>query len=213
MSPGRGTSRTQSCLKHLRPGSERPLGEGTPAPGDVAVPGDPLPAFPDGVLAYPLQQPSDAVLSLMAHVIALTPGTMTVEATSDPPVLYVHFLLLDDIEKARRTVAGLERLAVAASVAPGRRAMTREQRPEEALTTAALVMLALAAMCFTSAGNRPVARRPRHRPQRAHPGRHGGHRPHAAHTGNGAILPALVALALVGPVSNGMTARFIEGRG
>ena len=67
-----------------------------------------------GVLAYPVQQPSDAVLSLMSHVIALTPGTMAVEATSDPPVLYIHFLLLDDLEEARRTVAHLERLAVAA---------------------------------------------------------------------------------------------------
>jgi multicomponent Na+:H+ antiporter subunit E len=67
-----------------------------------------------GVLAYPLEQPSDAVLSLMAHVIALTPGTMTVEATSDPPVLYVHFLLLNDLAEARRTLARLERLAVAA---------------------------------------------------------------------------------------------------
>ncbi len=71
-----------------------------------------------GVLAYPLEQPSEAVLSLMAHVIALTPGTMTVEATSDPPVLYVHFLLLDDLAKARRTVARLERLAVAALSRP-----------------------------------------------------------------------------------------------
>jgi multicomponent Na+:H+ antiporter subunit E len=67
-----------------------------------------------GVLAYPLEQPSDAVLSLMAHVIALTPGTMTVEATSDPPVLYVHFLLLHDLTEARRSLARLERLAVAA---------------------------------------------------------------------------------------------------
>lgn len=67
-----------------------------------------------GVLAYPLQHPSDEVLSLMAHVIALTPGTMTVEATREPSVLYVHFLLLSDLDQARRTVAGLERLAVAA---------------------------------------------------------------------------------------------------
>jgi multicomponent Na+:H+ antiporter subunit E len=67
-----------------------------------------------GVLAYPLQHPSDEVLSLMAHVIALTPGTMTVEATREPSVLYVHFLLLADLDQARRTVARLERLAVAA---------------------------------------------------------------------------------------------------
>jgi multicomponent Na+:H+ antiporter subunit E len=67
-----------------------------------------------GVLAYPLRDPSEEVLSLMAHVIALTPGTMTVEATREPVVLYVHFLLLEDVERARRTIARLERLAVAA---------------------------------------------------------------------------------------------------
>jgi multicomponent Na+:H+ antiporter subunit E len=67
-----------------------------------------------GVLAYPLEHPSDEVLSLMAHVLALTPGTMTVEATRDPFVLYVHFLLLDDLDHARRAVARLECLAVGA---------------------------------------------------------------------------------------------------
>lgn len=36
---------------------------------------------------------------------------------------------------------------------------------------------------------------------------------YAAHSGNGAFLPTLVALALVGAISNGMIARFIEGRG
>jgi multicomponent Na+:H+ antiporter subunit E len=71
-----------------------------------------------GVLAYRVQHPSDEVMSLMAHVIALTPGTMTVEATREPAVLYVHFLLLDDLEQARRTVARLERLAVAALGGP-----------------------------------------------------------------------------------------------
>ena len=67
-----------------------------------------------GVLAYTLQHPSEEVLTLMAHVIALTPGTMTVEATREPAVLYVHFLLLEDVDRARRTVARLERLAAAA---------------------------------------------------------------------------------------------------
>jgi multisubunit Na+/H+ antiporter MnhF subunit len=35
---------------------------------------------------------------------------------------------------------------------------------------------------------------------------------HATHTGTGAFLPTLVTIALVGPISNGMIARFIEGR-
>lgn len=41
----------------------------------------------------------------------------------------------------------------------------------------------------------------------------GGIAASAAHTGNGAFLPAVVALALVGPIANGMIARFIERRG
>jgi multicomponent Na+:H+ antiporter subunit F len=35
---------------------------------------------------------------------------------------------------------------------------------------------------------------------------------HAAHTGVGSFLPALVAIALVGPIANGMIARYIEAR-
>jgi multicomponent Na+:H+ antiporter subunit F len=34
----------------------------------------------------------------------------------------------------------------------------------------------------------------------------------AAHTGVGAFLPTLVAVALVGPISTGIIARFIEAR-
>ena len=40
----------------------------------------------------------------------------------------------------------------------------------------------------------------------------GGIPTHAAHTAVGAFLPALVAIALVGPIGNGMIARFIEER-
>jgi multisubunit Na+/H+ antiporter MnhF subunit len=35
---------------------------------------------------------------------------------------------------------------------------------------------------------------------------------HAAHTAVGSFLPTLVAIALVGPIGNGMIARFIETR-
>lgn len=35
---------------------------------------------------------------------------------------------------------------------------------------------------------------------------------HAAHTGVGSFLPALVAITLVGPIGNGMIARYIEAR-
>jgi multicomponent Na+:H+ antiporter subunit F len=35
---------------------------------------------------------------------------------------------------------------------------------------------------------------------------------HAAHSGLGSFLPTLVAIALVGPISTGMIARYIEER-
>jgi multicomponent Na+:H+ antiporter subunit E len=71
-----------------------------------------------GVLAHRLLHPSDAVLTVMANVLALSPGTMTVDVTSDPAVLYIHFLLLDDVADARRDVAHLERLVVDALGGP-----------------------------------------------------------------------------------------------
>jgi multicomponent Na+:H+ antiporter subunit F len=40
----------------------------------------------------------------------------------------------------------------------------------------------------------------------------GGIATHAAHTGLGSFVPALVAIALVGPIGSGMIARYIEGR-
>ncbi len=82
------------------------------------------------------------------------------------------------------------------------------------MTTAALVVLALAAVCFAhrlivgpSLADRVLALNGLVLTGMA------AIATHAAHTGNGAFLPALVALALVGPIGNGMIARFIEGRG
>ncbi len=67
-----------------------------------------------GVIAHRLAAPSELILTLVANIIALTPGTMTVEVTRDPAVVYVHFLLLADVDEARRTIARLEALTVGA---------------------------------------------------------------------------------------------------
>jgi multicomponent Na+:H+ antiporter subunit E len=67
-----------------------------------------------GVVGHRLQEPSDLTLTLMANILALSPGTMPVDVSSDPPVLHVHFLLLSDVEAARRTIARLEARVVAA---------------------------------------------------------------------------------------------------
>lgn len=67
-----------------------------------------------GIVAVPLQGCSDAVATLVADAISLTPGTLTLEVTRQPLVLYVHALDLRDVEAVRRDVRKLEVLAVRA---------------------------------------------------------------------------------------------------
>jgi multicomponent Na+:H+ antiporter subunit E len=67
-----------------------------------------------GVVAVPLPSCSDGLLTLIANVLALTPGTLPLEATSSPAVIYVHVLHLDDVETVRRDVQHLTVLAVRA---------------------------------------------------------------------------------------------------
>ena len=67
-----------------------------------------------GVITYEMRSRSDWVTTLVANIIALTPGTMTVDATRDPHVLTVHFLLFDDEQRAHDAIATLERLVVGA---------------------------------------------------------------------------------------------------
>lgn len=68
-----------------------------------------------GIVAVPIPVESDAVVTLVASAVSLTPGTLTLETTPCPdPVLYVHVLHLRDIDHARDEVLGIARLAAAA---------------------------------------------------------------------------------------------------
>lgn len=67
-----------------------------------------------GIVAVPLHGCSDAVATLIADTISLTPGTLTVELEREPLTLYVHALHLRDVEQVRRDVRRIEVLAVRA---------------------------------------------------------------------------------------------------
>jgi multicomponent Na+:H+ antiporter subunit E len=67
-----------------------------------------------GIVAVPLHGCTDAVATLIADVISLTPGTLTVEVDRDPLTLYVHVLHLRDVDQVRRGVRRIEVLAVRA---------------------------------------------------------------------------------------------------
>ena len=65
-----------------------------------------------GVIAHPLRQPSDEAITVMTSIIALSPGTMTVDV--DPSTIYVHFFRLHDIAAARQQLRHLEQLVTGA---------------------------------------------------------------------------------------------------
>lgn len=76
----------------------------------------PRPRINEAVIALPLPQVSDAVATVVANAISLTPGTLTLEVESDrdAAVLYVHALQAPDPDVTRRQLFDLARRARAA---------------------------------------------------------------------------------------------------
>lgn len=68
----------------------------------------------EGIVAIPIRGVSDAVITVVANAISLTPGTLTLEARRSPAVLYVHVLHLREVEAVRRETLHLEALAIRA---------------------------------------------------------------------------------------------------
>ena len=64
-----------------------------------------------GVIAVPLTVETDAEITLLANLITLTPGTLSLDLSVDRQTLYVHMMYIDgDAEQARREIKdGLER--------------------------------------------------------------------------------------------------------
>lgn len=67
-----------------------------------------------GIVACRMRTSSPKSLSTMANVLALSPGTMAVDAIAEPPTLFVHVLTVDDPLDVRRRVAHIERLVIEA---------------------------------------------------------------------------------------------------
>jgi multicomponent Na+:H+ antiporter subunit E len=72
----------------------------------------PRPRISTGVVRVPLAGCSDEVVTILASLVALTPGTMPVEVEQDPTIMYVHVLHLDDPEEVRRKIRSLRDLVV-----------------------------------------------------------------------------------------------------
>ncbi len=63
-----------------------------------------------GIVAYPLSLQNDVLITLLANMITLTPGTLSVEVAPDRQFLFIHFLDVDDVEEEIRIIKdGFER--------------------------------------------------------------------------------------------------------
>jgi multicomponent Na+:H+ antiporter subunit E len=63
-----------------------------------------------GIIAVPLEARSDLEITLLANLITLTPGTLSLDVSDDRRVLYVHAMFVGDPEAFRREIKeGFER--------------------------------------------------------------------------------------------------------
>lgn len=51
-----------------------------------------------GILAVPLEAETNLEITLLANFISLTPGTLSLDVSSDHKVLFVHAMYLTDID-------------------------------------------------------------------------------------------------------------------
>jgi len=62
------------------------------------------------VLAVPLEELTDAEITLLAVLITLTPGTLTLDISADKRQMFVHFMHVDDPREAVQEIkTGFER--------------------------------------------------------------------------------------------------------
>jgi multicomponent Na+:H+ antiporter subunit E len=63
-----------------------------------------------GIIGVPLTARTDLEIFLVANLLSLTPGTLSVDLSEDKKILFVHVMFLEDIDKTRSDIKnGLER--------------------------------------------------------------------------------------------------------
>lgn len=74
---------------------------------DVITPGH---ISKPGVIAVPLDAKSDFEIMMVANLVSLTPGTLSLDVSNDRKSLYVHVMFLEDVDTTRREIKqGIEK--------------------------------------------------------------------------------------------------------
>lgn len=63
-----------------------------------------------GVIGIPLEARTDLEITVLASLITLTPGTLSLDVSADRQTLYIHAMYIDEVEAFRRKIKdGFER--------------------------------------------------------------------------------------------------------
>jgi multicomponent Na+:H+ antiporter subunit E len=63
-----------------------------------------------GIIGIPLDARTDGEIMLVANLISLTPGTLSLDLSEDRRMLYIHVMFLDDVDQIRAQIKqGLEK--------------------------------------------------------------------------------------------------------
>ena len=74
---------------------------------DIITPKDKM---KPGIIAFPLKAKSDLEITLLANLITLTPGTLSIDTSRDRKILFVHSMYIKDVETFKRSITeGLEK--------------------------------------------------------------------------------------------------------
>jgi len=57
-----------------------------------------------GVIALPLEAKTDLEITVLANLISMTPGTLSLDVSEDRKTLYVHAMYIDDPEKLKAEI-------------------------------------------------------------------------------------------------------------
>lgn len=70
----------------------------------------PLPLMRPGVIGIPLDAETDLEITMLANIISLTPGTLSLEVSPDRKILYIHAMYVINPDDLRKEIKeGLER--------------------------------------------------------------------------------------------------------
>jgi multicomponent Na+:H+ antiporter subunit E len=66
----------------------------------------PKPRLRPAIIAYPLTVTTDAQITLLANMITLTPGTLSIDVSADRKTLFIHAIDIESKEALIGDIAG-----------------------------------------------------------------------------------------------------------